>query len=149
MESTQNSTTTHNHTESTTQKKKKIAQTYHQQQFTGHYHHPILLKKSQNQHKNQKKKKKWRDESIPFIQPKSHRINPTPPPPIITWNPQPGKKKSAHTQTYMQSWLVDLIGEAELLADLKGNGLGGEKRRKREREHDREKKRDRGCVWFV
>ena len=44
------------------------------------------------------------------------------------------KKKSAHTQTYMQSWLVDLIGEAELLVDLNGNDLGGEKRRKRERE---------------
>ena len=44
----------------------------------------------------------------------------------------------------MQSCLVDLIGEAELLVDLNGNGLGGEKRRKRERESMTGKKRETG-----
>ena len=48
-------------------------------------------------------------------------------------NPQPKKKK----KTYMQSWLVDLISEAELQADLNGNGLGGEKRRKKEEREER------------
>ena len=52
------------------------------------------------------------------------------------------QKKKKIAQTYMQSWLVDLIGEAELLADLNGNGLGGEKRRKRERESMIGKKRE-------
>ena len=90
---------------------------------------------------NKIKNKRWRDESTPFIQPKSHEINPTPPPPTITWNPQPKKKKSR--RNLHASPLVDLIGDAK----LHGNGWSQWRRsRRRKKQKERERKREEGVI---
>ena len=85
---------------------------------------------------NKIKNKRWRDESTPFIQPKSHGINPTPPSPTITWNPQPGGKKKS--PNFMRSPLIEIIGEAKLHGNGRSQWQQFRRRKRRAIERDKE-----------